>query len=104
MRGARVEDLVDRFPEGSLTGIVEDFEGNGNYEGFHNPGWRVNGSEGSPVLEDGLWKWDAREGDDGFRLDLAGQGSFRPEPFYSSLGFVETGEVDDGENVMKLLL
>jgi diamine N-acetyltransferase len=27
-----------------------------------------------------------------------------PEPFYTTLGFVNTGEVHDGENVMKLLL
>jgi diamine N-acetyltransferase len=27
-----------------------------------------------------------------------------PQPFYTSLGFVETGEVDDGENVMRLVL
>lgn len=27
-----------------------------------------------------------------------------PEPFYASLGFVNTGEVEDGENVMKLEL
>lgn len=27
-----------------------------------------------------------------------------PEPFYAGLGFVNTGEVDDGENVMKLTL
>jgi diamine N-acetyltransferase len=27
-----------------------------------------------------------------------------PEPFYTGLGFVNTGEVDDGENVMKLTL
>lgn len=25
-----------------------------------------------------------------------------PQPFYANLGFVDTGEVDDGENVMKL--
>lgn len=25
-----------------------------------------------------------------------------PEPFYTSLGFISTGEVQDGENVMKL--
>jgi diamine N-acetyltransferase len=25
-----------------------------------------------------------------------------PQPFYASLGFVDTGEVDDGENVMRL--
>lgn len=25
-----------------------------------------------------------------------------PQPFYSGLGFVDTGEVDDGENVMRL--
>ena len=27
-----------------------------------------------------------------------------PEPFYAGLGFVSTGEVNDGENVMKLML
>lgn len=27
-----------------------------------------------------------------------------PQPFYSRLGFVETGEVSDGENVMRLVL
>jgi diamine N-acetyltransferase len=27
-----------------------------------------------------------------------------PEPFYTSLGFANTGEVHDGENVMKLML
>jgi len=27
-----------------------------------------------------------------------------PEPFYASLGFVNTGEVHDGENVMRLVL
>jgi diamine N-acetyltransferase len=27
-----------------------------------------------------------------------------PEPFYTTLGFVNTGEVHDGENVMKLIL
>ena len=27
-----------------------------------------------------------------------------PQPFYASLGFVDTGEVDDGENVIKLVL
>lgn len=27
-----------------------------------------------------------------------------PQPFYSRLGFVDTGEVSDGENVMRLVL
>jgi len=25
-----------------------------------------------------------------------------PEPFYAGLGFVNTGEIEDGENVMRL--
>jgi diamine N-acetyltransferase len=33
---------------------------------------------------------------------VPGEGS--PEPFYTSLGFANTGEVDDGENVMRLVL
>jgi len=33
---------------------------------------------------------------------VPGEGS--PGPFYIGLGFVETGEVDDGENVVKLAL
>lgn len=33
---------------------------------------------------------------------VPGEGS--PSPFYAGLGFVETGKVDDGENVIKLAL
>jgi diamine N-acetyltransferase len=33
---------------------------------------------------------------------VPGEGS--PRPFYLGLGFVETGEVEDGENVVKLVL
>ncbi len=33
---------------------------------------------------------------------VPGEGS--PQPFYAGLGFVETGEVDDGENVIRLVL
>lgn len=33
---------------------------------------------------------------------VPGEGS--PQPFYQKLGFVDTGEVDDGENVMRLEL
>ena len=33
---------------------------------------------------------------------VPGEGS--PAPFYTKLGFIETGEIDDGENIMKLNL
>ena len=33
---------------------------------------------------------------------VPGEGS--PQPFYESLGFVDTGEVEDGENVLRLEL
>jgi len=37
-----------------------------------------------------------------FTSYVPGEGT--PGPFYAGLGFVETGEVDDDENVMKLVL
>ena len=37
-----------------------------------------------------------------FTSYVPGEGS--PQPFYAGLGFVETGEVDEGENVIKLAL
>ena len=56
---------------------------------------------GSKALE--LVIESVREQPDATQLLLSyvpGEGS--PAPFYKKLGFIETGEVDDGENIMKL--
>lgn len=56
---------------------------------------------GSRALE--LVIESVREQPDATQLLLSyvpGEGS--PAPFYKKLGFIETGEVDDGENIMKL--